>query len=444
MTQRLPVLVFVFCLAACDNRGPMDAGVDSGSMDAGVDSGPVWVGPGCNATTGIQCDGDWEGRCNPGCAASECCSPQHAMAVASGSFTNFVCVPRGADGSCPAANVSIDASQIEGRAYVTWSYFAADDCAIAEGCVDAPGWRRLLRFGTWTPNTGTADLFLGTPPAPGTSSPPFVYSVCHDHHHFEGYANYEVRRSDGTVAATGHKQAFCLEDFYPYPCDRDGSNPDPMVPDCTMNRAYYTCGFQGIERGWQDVYDESLDCQWVDVTSVPDGNYTLHIDLNVNHDLLESNYSDNSVDVPVTVADPVAMNVTLDCPDERQGADRDCGWTLDTSNPTGMGMGIHACNFGDTVRVACSAACGASMGSCTGDTVLRVCEASAGTNCQGPTAILGFNDDSGCPTGTADWDHCSRTETFTCPMSNLIEVFTGSWDTLDPSTCTVAVETPVL
>ncbi len=371
----------------------MDAGTD-----AGADAGPPWTGPGCNPTDGIECDGDWTDRCEPGCEASECCAP------VGGSFS---CVARGTDGACPAANIWVDTAQIEGDLYsVEWRFFPEDDCAIFEGCVAAPGWRRLLRFATWTPNTGTADLYLGVP---DDTVPYFVYSECHDHYHFDGYAEYELRAGDGSVAAQGHKQAFCLLDFYRY-------------PEGDERGVIYDCDNQGIQANYQDVYDADLDCQWVDVTDVAPGEYTLHIELNTDRALLESDYDDNVADVTVTIPEDVLSDVTAPCPARRTGADRDCGWTRE---------GVHTCTPGAMVTASCSAACG--VGLCTGDTVLRICESDDPTQCNARQSVA-VNDDSGC---NAD-DVCSRA-VFECPASGSFTILTGHWASDDPSsTCTLA------
>lgn len=391
---RLGSMVAVLLLVACESTPAVDAGTD-----AGADAFVPWTGPGCDPVSGIECDGDWAGQCFPLCTETECCSPQEGT---------FRCVARGADGACPASNIWVDESKIdENQIAVEWRYFAEDDCSLVEGCVGAAGWRRLLRFGTWTPNTGTADLFLGVP---RDDVEQFVYSACHDHYHFEGYAEYELRQSDGTVAATGHKQAFCLLDFYRYPEEDDRG-------------AYYTCENQGIQRGWQDVYEADLDCQWVDVTDVDPGEYTLHIALNTNRALLESSYDDNEADVLVQIPADEPVDVTAACPLYRSGADRDCAWTREA---------MHACTAGQTVTVGCSAACG--RGSCEGDTVLRACEAANDPTCTGRHA-LASNDDSGCD----DEDTCSEL-TFPCPESGSFVVFTGGYDTDDTeSSCTVAV-----
>lgn len=395
--------LFVLTLCACDGSTPpadagMDAAVDAGPGDAGAsDAGPPWTGPGCNPTEGIECDGDWTDRCTPACAASECCAPLGGA---------FSCVARGEDGSCPAANIWLDTSRI-GEAAVEWRYFPPDDCALIEECVDAPGWRRLLRFPTWTPNTGTADLYLGPPDDLAASY--FVYSECHDHHHFLGYADYELRASDGTVAAEGHKQAFCLLDFYRYPEEDERG-------------IVYDCDNQGIQAGYQDVYDVDLDCQWVDVTDVAPGEYTLHVELNTQRTLLESDYDDNAADVTVTIPEDVPVDVTAPCAGSRQGPDRDCGWTRE---------GLHTCAPGAMVTASCSSACG--LGLCVGDTVLRICETDDPVQC-GARQALAVNDESGC----SEDDACSRV-TFACPAGGSFVALTGAWESTDGSTsCSLA------
>jgi hypothetical protein len=188
----------------------------------------------------------------------------------------------------PCPDLTIDGQRLQTSAHIDTRAFAQSDCAIFEGCVAAPGNRTLLRFDTATPNIGTGDLVLG---APQTDTACFVYSSCHNHYHFQNYAQYVLYATDGTtVVATGHKQAFCLEDVGPAP----GVNaPAPS--------SYFTCSNQGIHRGYQDIYGSGLDCQWIDVTGVPPGNYILSVTVNFAHVVAELDYSNNEVRVPVTI-----------------------------------------------------------------------------------------------------------------------------------------------
>jgi len=171
-----------------------------------------------------------------------------------------------------------------GSVVVTSDDFRDDYCEVIEGCVGAAGRRTLLRFDTVTANRGTGDLVVGVPPPPGASDPTFQWSACHMHHHVANYASYELVNSTGTVV-TARKQAFCLE---------DSENVQPGAP-----RTGYSCLNQGISRGWADAYGRFLPCQWIDVTGVPSGAYTLRVVVNPLHTLPESDYTNNVFTVGV-------------------------------------------------------------------------------------------------------------------------------------------------
>ncbi|KAJ3331602.1 Lysyl oxidase 3 [Blyttiomyces sp. JEL0837] len=102
----------------------------------------------------------------------------------------------------------------------------ADPCLVREGCLSGPGLRRVLRFGTKIHNIGTADAVLA-------------------------YAHYDLLKADGSQTGTnGTKAGFCLEDF-----------------ECPVGiQKRYDCANQGVTAGCADLYDESLKCQWIDVT----------------------------------------------------------------------------------------------------------------------------------------------------------------------------------
>ena len=168
--------------------------------------------------------------------------------------------------------------EMAGNWVVTSDVFAPDDCAVAEGCVGAAGRRTLLRFDTVTANRGSGELVVGVPPPPGESNAVFQWSACHKHHHVANYASYELVGPTGTVL-TARKQSFCLE---------DGEQVQPGAPPTG-----YTCLNQGISRGWADVYGRYLACQWIDVTDIAPGAYTLRIVVNPLRTIAESSYDNN-------------------------------------------------------------------------------------------------------------------------------------------------------
>jgi hypothetical protein len=160
-----------------------------------------------------------------------------------------------------------------------------NSCAVVEGCVGAPGDRRLLVFTAAIANLGEEDLRMGDP----AGNALYSYSPCHGHFHLDGLAAYELLSQGGTVAAgtlATRKQGFCLEDSERVA----GSRP-----------AAFDCQNQGITAGWADVYESELDCQWIDVTGVAAGTYVLRLTANPNGALEEARLDNNAVELPVVI-----------------------------------------------------------------------------------------------------------------------------------------------
>ncbi len=379
----LPLLLLV---GACSE--PADSSATDGAGDSAttVDSDTA---PGVTLPLGEVCD-PAVSACGEGAACcTACCEAGNEP----------VCTALDALGGCPLPDLSIDAERMAGSLDIQDVPFEADDCAIAEGCVDAPGSRRLLRFATTTPNSGTADLRMGRP---DENDPLFDYSECHAHFHFTGYANYELLGADGVAVANGHKQAFCLMDYENW---EDGG------------RARYSCEFQGISTGWADTYDAYLDCQWVDITDVPAGDYTLRVTLNADHAIPELSYDNNVMEVPVAVLNPEdEPPVTEPCVTTGYGEYRNCGWEE---------AGTFNCVPGESLTLGCADAC---EGRCSTDTLMRVCEGES-TACRGEDALV--NNDDGCG------GSCSMA-TLACPESGVVTALVSAWASVDSATCTIA------
>jgi hypothetical protein len=167
---------------------------------------------------------------------------------------------------------------------VVYRYFSPNDCEVVEGCVRSPGVRKLLLFDVGIANIGKADAVIGDPfERPDL----FEYSTCHGHMHLQGFANYKLLKRNGTLVVTERKQGFCVRDERPYLQ--------------TAQESRYNCDYQGITVGWQDIYDKSLDCQWLDITGVPPGIYVLKVKANPDRIFPERNYWNNATAVQVVV-----------------------------------------------------------------------------------------------------------------------------------------------
>lgn len=133
----------------------------------------------------------------------------------------------------------------------------------------------------------------------------FIYHPQHNHLHFEGYAEYRLlqnvdgevgglaQRDDGTTVL-GEKVGFCLINITTY---------DSSIPGYSQSPTGYGCGLrQGISVGRADVYWSGLDSQWIDVTGVPDGEYFIEVTLDADNAIMESDETNNTIQVPVTIS----------------------------------------------------------------------------------------------------------------------------------------------
>jgi hypothetical protein len=290
-----------------------------------------------------------------------------------------VCCPLGTrckNGVCPLPDLSIDGERAKNSAHVIQQDFAPNSCEEQEGCIGGPGERTLLYFDTKTPNMGAGNLELGQPFA----SPLFEYSPCHQHFHFKSYAGYRILDANNQVVATGHKQAFCLEDI-----SQVSPNAGP---------GNHTCQNQGVTAGWADVYWGGLPCQWVDVTGVPPGDYFLEIVINGESVLAESDYTNNSALVPVTIP-------WNSCPQGCKATSETC---CKPGDPCGWG-GDGSCDCGNYFSwdAADCSACPSTSNACKANTCPGGCTPNQGACCA-PGDPCGLAGNGACDCGGIDWD----------------------------------------
>jgi hypothetical protein len=198
--------------------------------------------------------------------------------------------------------------------YTSEETFSPTGCTVVEGCVTNPGTHLVLRFMSSTPNIGQTDLFIGDPTQ--CLGGLFRFSECHQHLHFQEYADYrlwtlagyenwvarrdltkptnsgrnarllEAARRDGELVV-GRKQGFCVIDVAPFQFGE--VEPGPPI--------YRSCSFQGLKVGWADQYVPQLACQFIQMTDVPEGDYVLEDHVNPEQLFPESNYTNNTAAV---------------------------------------------------------------------------------------------------------------------------------------------------
>ncbi|KAK3534452.1 hypothetical protein QTP86_015192, partial [Hemibagrus guttatus] len=179
-----------------------------------------------------------------------------------------------------------DPYSIQAGSYIQRMQMYALRCAAEENCLARSAYRPtvrdldyrvLLRFPQRVQNLGTAD-FLPLKPRHQ-----WEWHSCHQHYHsMDAFSLYDLLDiNTGRKVAEGHKASFCLEDT--------GCNPG-------FRRRYAcTAHTQGLSPGCHDTYAANIDCQWIDITDVPPGNYILKITVNPNYLVQESDFSNNVV-----------------------------------------------------------------------------------------------------------------------------------------------------
>ena len=182
-----------------------------------------------------------------------------------------------------------------------------DNCYVAEGCINGYGAREIIRFTTHIKNIGNEDYYIGSPPAnTTTSTDQWEYDQCHEHWHYEGYGEYLLFDDNGSEIPIGFKNGFCVLDLE---CSDGGT-------------AKYTCSNQGISKQCGDYYSRNLACQWIDVTDVPDGDYTLVVRVNWDQSpdalgRIETDFTNNWAQVCFNLARNTNghfINVISNCP----------------------------------------------------------------------------------------------------------------------------------
>lgn len=204
------------------------------------------------------------------------------------------CCPVGAscdNGVCnlPDLRVNYEAAADPGKLQIVNRTFGVDSCEADEMCVGGTGDRRLLLFEGRLENWGPGDLDLG----PQEGNPLFTYSECHGHYHTQNFAQYSLLNADGSVAAEGHKQGYCLSDM--------SRIDDPAAPSAERPPPGRTTPCNRLTAGYADVYDTETPCQWIDITGVPAGQYMLEVTINPDGHIAEVTTDNNTIDVPVTI-----------------------------------------------------------------------------------------------------------------------------------------------
>lgn len=194
-------------------------------------------------------------------------------------------------GDCPTdPDLLVDAQYLRNTIEEDFVDVPTNSCLINEACVTGAGRRRVVRFGTRIANIGNEDMVIGEP---ADGNPLWEWDPCHGHFHFEDYADYDlIDVMSGGALPIGTKNGFCVMDLETW-------DPELAVNGCET----FDCRNQGIGAGCSDVYDAALQCQWIDITGIPNGQYDLRVTTNPEQTLSELDYTNNSATVRIEISD---------------------------------------------------------------------------------------------------------------------------------------------
>ncbi len=137
-------------------------------------------------------------------------------------------------------------------------------------------------------------------------------AAMHRHWHLLDFDRFQLRDTAGSVVVADRKNGFCLGDRYPVSGSAQSQDGTPEG-DLAARLADSTCKrripealdvTEGISVGQGDNYDYTVDYQWLELTKVPSGTYTVVNTVNPDRSIMESDYGNNASSMTVSVQWP--------------------------------------------------------------------------------------------------------------------------------------------
>ncbi|XP_058792586.1 lysyl oxidase homolog 3A isoform X2 [Phymastichus coffea] len=199
------------------------------------------------------------------------------------------------------ADLVLDHTELERTAHLEDRPLYNLQCAMEENCVASQAYRsqrenrdwhwesrRLLRFTARVLNLGSADF------RPALPKHLWEWHMCHMHYHsMEVFATFDIIDSKGRRVAEGHKASFCLED-------------NQCLPGIWPRYRCAHYGDQGISVNCSDIYRHNIDCQWIDITELAPGSYTLKVAVNPEAKVGEMSFDNNAATCKLLYAETFA------------------------------------------------------------------------------------------------------------------------------------------
>jgi hypothetical protein len=130
----------------------------------------------------------------------------------------------------------------------------------------------------------------------------------HHHWHLQGFESYSLYAADGIRRLRGdHKVGFCVRDDVSTDPLRalPGQPSDPVFRGrCGLNQPWRLSVREGLSVGFTDAYPPTVAGQWIDISGLPSGTYTLAAAVNPSQSIAETNYANDTSSVLIRITDP--------------------------------------------------------------------------------------------------------------------------------------------
>lgn len=133
-----------------------------------------------------------------------------------------------------------------------------------------------------------------------TSAGMFYAGDGHDHWHVRDLQEWTIayRNDSAAVLRRGAKTGFCFWDNYPHPGTRD---PQYSGTSSCHERADGTIPM-GLTVGWGDEYPSTISGQYIDITGLPNGDYTVTLTADRRGDFVEARETNNQAWAIIRIA----------------------------------------------------------------------------------------------------------------------------------------------
>ena len=131
----------------------------------------------------------------------------------------------------------------------------------------------------------------------------------HNHWHLRDLESYELQSTSSPANRTGEKHGFCFFSNYVHDLSLPGAPSSPHYLKGQCGKIDSTQVTTGLDVGYGDRYTKNLPDQYIDITGLPPGNYTLTATADAISQFTELCESNNSTTVLLKIKSTGAVKV---------------------------------------------------------------------------------------------------------------------------------------